>query len=202
MPAAPADDTPSAPGRGPSRLVSPAVSAVRHEARRTPREREDPSVFVRRLFETDQRWKETTLREGWGATTVVRLGELVDAAPLPGFVAVDGDERVGLLTFAERADGIEVVTIQAQETGRGVGRALMDAVYDHAARQEAPRLWLITTDDNVRAFAFYQRWGMDLCRVVRDGVAASRRVKPSIPTAGSTGIPLRHELQFERLITR
>jgi ribosomal protein S18 acetylase RimI-like enzyme len=159
-------------------------------------------VFVRPLIEADQRWKETTLREVWGATTVARLGELVDAAPLPGFVAVDGDERVGLVTFAEHADGIEVVTIQAQVTGRGIGRALMDTVYEHAIRREAPKLWLITTNDNVRAFAFYQRWGMDLCRVVRDGVAASRRAKPSIPTAGSTGIPLRHELEFERLVDR
>ena len=159
-------------------------------------------MFVRPLIETDQRWKERTLREGWGATTVARLGELVEAAPLPGFVAVRGDERAGLLTFAERDDGIEVVTIQALVTGRGIGRALMDAVYDHAVRRGAPRLWLITTSDNVRAFAFYQRWGMDLGRVIRDGVAVSRRVKPSIPTVGSSGIPLRHELEFERLVTR
>jgi DNA-3-methyladenine glycosylase I len=159
-------------------------------------------VFVRPLKEADQQWKETTLRLAWGATTVARLGELVDAAPLPGFVAVDGDERIGLLTFAERDDGIEVATIQAQLTGRGVGRALMDAAYDYAARRGAPRLWLITTNDNIDAFAFYQRWGMDLARVIHDGVAASRKVKPSIPTVGSSGIPLRHELEFERLVTR
>ena len=41
-------------------------------------------------------------------TTVARLGELVDAALLPGFVALDSDQRVGLLTYVERADGIEV----------------------------------------------------------------------------------------------
>jgi ribosomal protein S18 acetylase RimI-like enzyme len=177
------------------------LEALHLEARRTPAEREDPLVIVRPLIEADQRWKEATLRAGWGATTVARLGELVDAALLPGFVAVDDDERIGLLTFAERDDGIEVVTIEAQLAGRGIGRALMDAVYDHAARREAPRLWLITTNDNVRAFAFYQRWGMDLSRVIRDGVAASRTVKPSIPTVGSTGITRRHELEFERFVS-
>jgi ribosomal protein S18 acetylase RimI-like enzyme len=159
-------------------------------------------VFVRELAEADQAWKVTTLQTGWGATTVARLGELVDAAPLPGFVVVDDDARVGLLTYAERAGGIEVVTIQAQVAGRGVGRALMDAAYDHASRRKASRLWLITTNDNVRAFAFYQRWGMDLRRVIRDGVAASRRVKPSIPAAGNAGIACRHELEFERLVDR
>ena len=144
----------------------------------------------------------TTLEHGWGATTVARLGELVEAARLPGFVAIDDDLAVGLLTYVERADGIEVVTIQAVAAGRGVGRALMDAVYDRAVERDAPRLWLITTNDNVRAFAFYQRWGMDLRRLIRDGVEVSRLVKPSIPSLGNAGIPVRHELEFERVVHR
>jgi ribosomal protein S18 acetylase RimI-like enzyme len=159
-------------------------------------------VFVRSLAEADQPWKVTAIEHVWGTTIVARLGELVDAAPLPGFVAVDDADRVGLLTFVERADGIEVATVQALVEGRGVGRALMDAVYDHAVEREAPRLWLITTNDNVRAFAFYQRWGMDLRRVIRNGVDVSRRVKPSIPSIGNVGIPLRHELEFERVLDR
>ena len=65
-------------------------------------------------------------------TAVARLAELVDTAPLPGYVALDGDQRVGLLTYVDRADEIEIVTVQALEEGRGVGRALMDAVYEHA----------------------------------------------------------------------
>ena len=159
-------------------------------------------MFVRSLTDADQSWKLATLQRGWGTTTVARLAELVDAAPLSGFVALDGDERVGLLTYLERSDGIEVATIQALEQGRGVGRALMDAVYEHAVQREAPRLWLVTTNDNLRAFAFYQQWGMDLIRVIRNGVDASRRVKPSIPTIGSAGIPVRHELEFELVVNR
>lgn len=143
-----------------------------------------------------------TLEQGWGATTVARLGELVDASPLPGLVVVDDDERIGLLTYIERVDGIEVATIQALEEGRGVGRALMDAMYHQAVQRGAPRLWLMTTNDNVRAFAFYQRWGMDLRRVIHDGVDASRQVKPSIPLIGLTDIPVRHELEFELVVNR
>jgi ribosomal protein S18 acetylase RimI-like enzyme len=160
------------------------------------------AVFVRSLTDEDQSWKLTTLERGWGATTVARLAELVDAAPLPGFVAIDGGERAGLLTYLERADGIEVTTIQSLERRRGVGRALMDAVHQYAVQREAPRLWLITTNDNARAFAFYQQWGMDLRRVIRNGADASRRVKPSIPTIGSAGIPVRHELEFDLVLNR
>ena len=74
---------------------------------------------------------------------------------------------------------------------------LMDCVHALAIESGAPRLWLITTNHNVRAFAFYQRWGMDLVPVIHDGVSVSRRVKPSIPEVGSNGIALRHEIELE-----
>ncbi len=152
---------------------------------------------VRALGEADEEWKRSTLRAGWGSTQVARLGELVDAAGLPGFVAELDGEKVGLATFAERSDGVEVVTLQALIEGRGVGRALLDRVRARAEEPGAERLWLTTTNDNARAFAFYQRWGMDLVRLIHGGVEASRRVKPSIPTVGQNGIGLRHELEFE-----
>jgi ribosomal protein S18 acetylase RimI-like enzyme len=135
-------------------------------------------VLVRALDDEDQSWKLATLERGWGTTAVARLAELVDAAPLSGFVAIDGAERVGLLTYVDRGDGIEVVTVQALDGGRGVGRALMDAAYALAVQRAAPRLWLITTNDNLRALAFYQRWGMDLRRVIRDGVDDSMSAEP------------------------
>ncbi|HXQ74926.1 MAG TPA: GNAT family N-acetyltransferase [Acidimicrobiales bacterium] len=79
----------------------------------------------------------------------------------------------------------------------GPGRALMDAVLRGARRTATRRLWLVTTNDNIRAIRFHQRWGMDLAAFVRHGVAASRKVKPSIPMVGDEGIPVRHELEFE-----
>ena len=159
--------------------------------------RDDPSVMVRPLDPDDLAWKLGTLERAWGSTVIARLGELVDAAPLPGFVAYDAGDRVGLLTYEERADGIEVVTLEALVEGRGIGTALMDAVLAEATARQAPRLWLVTTNDNVRALAFYQRWGMNLVRLVRDGVTRSRLLKPSILTVGNHGIPRRHELELE-----
>jgi ribosomal protein S18 acetylase RimI-like enzyme len=164
------------------------------------RRRDDRRVLVRPVDHSDQSWKVSTLERGWGSTTVARLGGLIDAAPLPGFVAIDGEERVGLLTYAPRQDELEVVTIQSLCPGRGVGRSLMDAVRDEAARRAARRIWLITTNDNIRALSFYQRWGMDLRQFVRNGVDVSRLVKPSIPSVASNGIPLRHELELELLL--
>jgi ribosomal protein S18 acetylase RimI-like enzyme len=154
-------------------------------------------LVVRRLADDDEDWKASALEACWGSTCVARLGELIDAASLQGFVAELEAQRVGLVTFAARHDGVEVVTLQALTEGRGVGRALMDRMRALAVELDAPRLWLTTTNDNIRAFAFYQRWGMDLTRVVHAGVSVSRRVKPSIPELGHYGIALRHELEFE-----
>jgi GNAT superfamily N-acetyltransferase len=158
-------------------------------------------VLVRALGDADQPWKVSTLERTWGSTTVARLGESIDAALLPGFVATEGEERIGLLTYSQRQDELEVVTLQSLRPGHGVARTLMDAAREHAARRAVRRIWLITTNDNVRALTFYQRWGMDLIRLVRDGADVSRLVKPSIPAIGDNGIPLRHELEFELLIS-
>lgn len=154
-------------------------------------------IGVRELTALDTAWKRATLEAAWGSTIVARLGVQVNAAPLSGLVAERHGRRLGLATYAARANGIEVVTLQALTQGEGVGRALMDHLRTLATESGASRLWLITTNDNVRAIAFYQQWGMHLVRLVHDGVAASRRVKPSIPTVGATGIQPRHELEFE-----
>jgi ribosomal protein S18 acetylase RimI-like enzyme len=152
---------------------------------------------VRPLADGDRTWRDEALRRLWGSSTVARKGELVDAAALPGFVAIVDGEVAALLTYAVRDDGLEVVTLQSEREGRGAGRALMDAVRRHAHELGVRRIWLITTNDNLRALGFYQQWGMDLVTLVRGGVAASRAVKPTIPTVGQHRIPIRHELELE-----
>jgi ribosomal protein S18 acetylase RimI-like enzyme len=154
-------------------------------------------IDVRPLGPEDREWKRTALNRAWGSTSVARSGELLDAMAFDGFVAVEAGEPIGLLTYADRGGDIEVVTLHADQQGRGAGTALMDAVWAHVLATGAGRLWLSTTNDNLRAIGFYQRWGMDLVELRRDGVTASRAVKPSIPLVVK-GIPLRHELVLER----
>ena len=100
-------------------------------------------------------------------------------------------------TYAARDGGMEIVTIESLVEGLGIGTALMDAARELATAGGASRLWLVTTNDNIRAIGFYQQWGMDLVGVVRHGVTRSRLLKPSIPIVGQHGIPMRHELEFE-----
>ena len=157
-------------------------------------------MLVRALGDDDRWWAEEELTRVWGATAVARLGELVDAAGCPGLVAMVADERAGLLTYVHRGDEVEVLTLHVSNQGTGVGRSLMDALWTEAQEIGVGRIWLVTTNDNLRAIDFYQRWGLDLSELIHDGVAASRGVKPGIPEVGPNGIPVRHELVFERRV--
>jgi GNAT superfamily N-acetyltransferase len=129
---------------------------------------------------------------------VARLGELIDPTRLPGFIAFVDGRRAGLVTYAVRADECEVVTIRSLLEGRGIGRALLDAVRDAAIGAGCRRLWLVTTNNNLRALELYQRWGMDIVALHRHAVSDARRhLKPSIPDRDEKGIPIVHELELE-----
>ena len=153
-------------------------------------------MIVRPLGDGDREWARATLRELWGETVVSR-GRVHDASVLPGFVAEEKGERRGLLTYRVDGDDCEVVTIDAFPQGGGAGTALLEAAAAAARDAGCGRLWLTTTNDNLRALRFYQRRGFRLSALHRDALARSRQLKPSIPEVGMDGIPLRDELELE-----
>jgi ribosomal protein S18 acetylase RimI-like enzyme len=153
-------------------------------------------VRVRPLGEADRGWTTRRLRDLWGEGVVSR-GRLLDATVLPGFVAERDGEPAGLLTYRIDGGDCEVVTINAFPRGAGAGTALMEAVAAAARDAGCRRVWLITTNDNLRALRFYQRRGFRLAALHRDALARSRELKPSIPEVGLDRIPLRDELELE-----
>ena len=84
-----------------------------------------------------------------------------------------------------------------------MGSALLGAVEELARRRGCKRLWLVTTNDNTHALAFYQRRGFVLAALHRDAVTEARKtLKPSLPLVGEGGIPLRDELELEKRLCR
>jgi ribosomal protein S18 acetylase RimI-like enzyme len=155
-------------------------------------------IDVRPLTESDRPWALQIEADSWSQPLVARLGELVDPTGLPGFVALLDGRPAGLASYAVRGDECELVTIKSLREGRGVGRALLDAVRDAAFEAGCTRLWLVTTNDNLRALELYQRFGMEIVAFHRHAVTEARRhLKPSIPERGAHGIPIAHELELE-----
>ena len=154
-------------------------------------------MHVRPLAATDRAWLDFTVPERWGAPTVAGHGRLYTVADLPGFVALDGEERIGFVTYAIEGRACEMVTIDSLREGSGVGTALVEAVVRAARDASCDRVWLVTTNDNLPMLRFAQKRGFVLVSVQPDAVEEARKLKPEIPLQGIEGIPIRDELELE-----
>jgi len=126
-------------------------------------------------------------------------GDVVhDPTRLPGFVAIQDGERVGLATYHIADGDCEVVTIDALCQYMGIGTALLDAVESAARAEGCGCLWVITTNDNLDSLRFFQRRGFVIREVRIDSMPKIRALKPGIPLTGAYGIPIRDEVELER----
>jgi ribosomal protein S18 acetylase RimI-like enzyme len=134
----------------------------------------------------------------WGGPIVVVHDEAIDLRTLPAIVALGDDgELAGALSWRVDGDALEVVSIAAATSGNGVGTALLRAVVAEARAAGVRRVWVVTTNDNLRALRFYQRHGMRIVGVDPGAVDRARLMKPRIPTVGESGIPVHDELRLE-----
>ena len=137
------------------------------------------------------------LRDRCDATTIVVHGEIIEAVRLSALMAED---RHGLATYRRLDRDAELVTLDADPTGVGTGTALIEALVARLHADGCERLWLTTTNDKLSALRFYLRREFRLIQVRLGAVDDARRLKPSIPTVGEYGIPIRDELDLCRVL--
>jgi diamine N-acetyltransferase len=100
--------------------------------------------------------------------------KLIEEVGTPGntfLLAFEDDEAVGYARLREAADpmllesgaAFEIARIYAvqKSIGKGVGSALMQRCIDIARQKEARVIWLGVFEKNVRAIAFYTKWGFE-----------------------------------------
>jgi len=156
-----------------------------------------PDLHIRPLHHGDREWLSRFVAENWGTDKIVVHGVTYHPCDLPGFVAVEGGERIGSITYHIEGDSCEIVTLGTTRPSIGAGTALIEAVKETARQAGCRRLWVITTNDNIDALRFYQKRGFVLVAVHRGAVEEARKIKPEIPRVGSDGIPLRDEIELE-----
>jgi len=140
------------------------------------------------------------LLENWVSNIIVTRGISYEADLLPGFIAELEGDRTGLLTYNINNNELEIITLNAQVEGKGIGTALLEEVEKLAKLKKCKRIWLITTNDNVDALRFYQKREYEITSVHRYAIEESRKIKPQLPFVGKYGIPIRDEIEMEKLL--
>lgn len=154
------------------------------------------SVIIRDRRTYDDEWVAQLLTGRWGSTVQVTDGRALDCLDLPGLVATDAGRRVGLLTYADDGETVEIVTLDAAGPIEGVGTLLVDGIAQVAGDLGVRHLKVVTTNDDLEALGFYQRLGFVLVALRPEAVAVSRRFKPEIADVAANGIPIRDELEL------
>lgn len=131
---------------------------------------------------------------------VVSRGRLDYPSECLGLLAEKEGKLMGVLAYDVTDNACYVVAIGAVIPRKGIGSALVAALFELARRNEWSRIWLITTNDNIDALRFYQRKGSRLSRLHVGAVNRSRHLKPELPETGSYGIPMRDEIELEMVI--
>lgn len=155
---------------------------------------------IRAFVPDDMAWATELADRAVAGRLQVRRGEAIDALSVPGFVAERDGELVGLLTYRVQGTESELVLLAVTKPGGGIGSALIDAWFYESRDAGCVRLWVVTTNDNLRALGFYQRHGLRLASLRPRAVEFARRIKPAIPDIGEDGIPIRDEVELERFV--
>lgn len=162
----------------------------------------DPShadtIRVTPITPADQEFVRAELIKHFISPLIRSLDHGYRADELPGYIARLGGERVGHITWAIIDDSLEIITLATTIDDRGVGTALLEAAGAEARRAGCTRMFLTTSNDNLRALAFYQKRGWRLVAVHRGMIDRYRERDREIPLIGLNGIPMHDEIELER----
>jgi 2-oxo-4-hydroxy-4-carboxy--5-ureidoimidazoline (OHCU) decarboxylase/GNAT superfamily N-acetyltransferase len=155
---------------------------------------------VRDLAPADHDWaRDLVARHQGGTHLIARLGELLDPLAMEGLVAEADGRPIGLASVHETEDrGLEVALLVTEPRGIGAGSLLLETARQVAAASDHPRLWLVTTNDNLDAIHFYLRRGMRVAAVHAGAMARDRELKPQIAARNeANGLPIEDLVEFE-----
>lgn len=136
----------------------------------------------------------------WGSPLCVSRGKLYDPANLPGFICIENNKLLGLITYHIQDTDCEIVNLNSLVQNSGLGTKLINKVISRAKENNCNRVWLVTTNDNINGIKFYQKRGFEWAGFHKNAIKESRKLKPEIPEIGHDSIPIKHEIEFEYIL--
>ena len=136
----------------------------------------------------------------WAGDFVVAHGTTFHPENVSGFIALDDNDWIGLITYTFLETDCEIVSLNSLRENQGIGTSLVDKVVEEARANQCRSVHLTTTNDNLRALGFYQKHGFRLSALRPGALDETRKLKPDIPLTGENGIPIRDELDLEMIL--
>jgi GNAT superfamily N-acetyltransferase len=155
---------------------------------------------IKRIQNGDREAIGADARARWGEEKIIVHEEVFFTGTLPGLKAMENDEILGFLHYLVRDDQCEIITLASLSERQGIGRALVQAVEEIARTRSCWKLTMTTTNDNLKALAFYQRHGFALAGLGLGLVDKARKQKPAIPLIGNHHIPIHDEIYLEKVL--
>lgn len=155
---------------------------------------------VREKTHDDTGWLIPYIKENWGSEKIVTKNIIHDVGLALGFIAISDDKPAGIILYEMKNRECEIILLESFIEKIGIGTTLLKCVEEKAIANGCNRIWLITTNDNMKAVRFYQLRGFSLVAIHRNAIEESRKLKPEIPLIGIDGIPIRDEIELEFII--
>ena len=138
--------------------------------------------------------------DNWYSTDMSIRGKIIDGTKLDGFLLQEGNTIIGLVTYIVVEDICEIVSLDSKRENLGIGSVLLKEVEKFAMDNNCKKMRLITTNDNMKALQFYQKRGYCLTRLYPNAMEEVRKIKPDVPVRGDNDIPLRDEIELEKVL--
>jgi len=155
------------------------------------------SFIVRKLQDKDKPWIIDFITQNWGSPKILSRWKEYSVESLDGFVAVEGNNYLGLITVNIEDTECQIVTLDTVIENIGIGTRLLNEAIEYAKQNKCKRIWLVTTNDNTPALRFYQTRAFKLRALYCNEIEYSRKLKLELPLYGIDSIPIRDEIELE-----
>lgn len=158
------------------------------------------NLIIRPVQGKDSQLIAEMMEKNWGGEPLVIRGLKYYPSKLPGLMVLDDRRIVGFLFYEIQNRACEIIVFEIFDKFHGIGTQVLNQLIEIAKNKDCKKIHLMTTNDNLDALRFYQKRGFHICGIHIDSVKNSRKIKPAIGEFGDFGIPLRDEIDLERLI--
>lgn len=92
----------------------------------------------------------------WGTTSMIISSGMYEVEDLEGFVFMQNQQIIGLITYVEKDRDVEIISLDSQDERQGIGSSLYRSV-ENFAKEVNKNIVLFTTNDNLPAMRFWQK---------------------------------------------